>query len=123
LSFSERHQWSSPYCCHHRQLYKICYAHAFAIKSAEEAEMALFNHCCVYGVPSNIHTDNGSQYCNILISSLTNHFNIKHGLSIAYYNQESDIVERVNKEVNRHMRALVARPNQLDKHISMLPLV
>jgi transposase InsO family protein len=78
---------------------------------------------CVYGVPSNIHTDNGSQYCSIKISSLTNHFNIKHGLSIAYSKQESGNVERVNKEFNRHMRALMARPNQSDKWTFMLPLV
>jgi transposase InsO family protein len=97
--------------------------HASANTSAEEAAKALFNHCCVYGVPSNIHTDNGSQYCNMLISSLTNFFNIKHGLSIAYSKQESGIVERVNKEVNRHLRALVARPDQSNKWASMLPLV
>jgi transposase InsO family protein len=44
--------------------------------SAKAAGEALFNHCCTYGVPKMIHTDNGAQYVNSLISTLTNLFNI-----------------------------------------------
>jgi hypothetical protein len=97
--------------------------HASKDTSAEEAARALFNHSCVYGVPSNIHTDNGSQYCNSLIASLTQRFNIKHNLSIAYSKQQNGIVERVNKEVNRHLQMLTSRPNQSDKWVSLLPLI
>jgi hypothetical protein len=61
---------------------------------------AVFDHCCIYGVPKVIHTDNGSQYVNALISTLTKLFNVKHNLSIAYSSQENGICERVNREVN-----------------------
>ena len=39
--------------------------------TAKAAGTALFDHCCTYGVPKVIHTDNGSQYVNALISTLT----------------------------------------------------
>ena len=81
--------------------------HASLSIHAEEAGLALFTHCCTYGVPTTIHTDNGSQYCNQLIASLTQRFKIKHNLSIAYAKQENGIVERVNKEVNRHLQVYV----------------
>jgi transposase InsO family protein len=52
--------------------------------TARAAETALFDHCCIYGVPKVIHTDNGSQYVNALISKLTKLFNIKHNLSFVF---------------------------------------
>ena len=91
--------------------------------SAEEAAIALFKHCCVYGVPDIIHTDQGSQYCNSLISSLTACFKIKHELSIAYSKQQNGIVERVNKEVGRHLQMLCSVPEQSKTWASMIPLV
>ena len=97
--------------------------HASLSTTAEEAGLALFTHCCTYGVPNSIHSDNGSQYCNQLISSLTHRFQIKHNLSIAYSKQENGIVERVNKEVNRHLQMYCATPGQSNTWASILPLV
>jgi hypothetical protein len=44
--------------------------------SDKVAGKALFNHCCTYGVPKMIHTDNGAQYVNGLISTFTKLFKI-----------------------------------------------
>ena len=77
--------------------------------------------CMVW--PDSIHTDQGSQFCNILINSLTASFKIKHNLSIAYSKQENGIVERVNKEVNRHLTMLCSVPDQVKAWSYMLPLV
>jgi transposase InsO family protein len=41
---------------------------------ARAAGTALFDHCCTYGVPKVIHTDNGSQYVYALVSTLTKLF-------------------------------------------------
>ena len=102
---------------------RYCTLHGSASTSAEEAGTALFKHCCVYGVPDTIHTDQGSQYCNNLISSLTHSFKIKHDLSIAYSKQQNGVVERVNKEVNRHIQMLCSQPDQSKSWSDILPLV
>ena len=91
--------------------------------SAKAAGEALFNHCCTYGVPKMIHTDNGAQYVNSLISTLTNLFNIKHNLSIAYSSQENGICERANKEVGRHLQMLTVGQGRTEHWSSFLPLV
>ena len=91
--------------------------------TAKAAAEAFFNHCCTYGVPKVIHSDNGTQYVNILISDLTKMFNVKHNLSIAYSSQQNGICERVNKEVNRHLRMLTEGSNKTDIWSSFLPLV
>jgi transposase InsO family protein len=34
------------------------------VDTTARAGTALFDHCCIYGVPKVLHTDNGSQYVN-----------------------------------------------------------
>jgi transposase InsO family protein len=80
--------------------------HSCVDTTGRAAGTALFDHCCIYGVPKVIHTDNGSQNVNALISSLTKLFNVKHNLLIAYSSQENGICGRVNREVNRHLQML-----------------
>ena len=70
-----------------------------------------------------MHTDNGSQYVNILISTLSKLFNIKHQLSIAYSSQENGICERANKEVVRHLQMLTVGQNRTESWSKFLPLV
>jgi transposase InsO family protein len=74
-------------------------------------------------VPKVIQTDNGSQYVNALISTLTKLFNVKHNLSISYFSQENGICERVNREVNRHLQMLTVGQNKTTKWSFYLPLV
>jgi transposase InsO family protein len=57
--------------------------------------------------PSQIVTDNGPQFKNELTSALTDLLGSEHVFTFAYSKQENGLVERVNKEVMRHMRNII----------------
>ena len=54
-----------------------------------------------------IRSDRGSHFANDLIKEFLDLTGTPHNLTLAYSSQENAIVERVNKEVNRHLRGLV----------------
>ena len=54
-----------------------------------------------------IRSDRGSHFANDLIKDFLDLCGTPHNLTLAYSKQENAIVERVNKEVNRHLRGLV----------------
>ena len=57
--------------------------------------------------PSVITTDNGTQFKNELITALTTLLGTDHKFTFAYSKEENGLVERVNKEVMRHMRNII----------------
>ena len=61
-------------------------------------------YCCT---PSQILTDNGTQYCNALAEYLYEIMMTDHLTIMAYSHEENSIVERANREVNKHLRAIV----------------
>ena len=91
--------------------------------TAIPAANALIQWICRYGIPSQIVSDNGTQYSNELIKTISQLFNIDHHLIQAYSHEENAIVERANKEVGRHIRAIVQDKRILDTWSPMLPLV
>ncbi len=86
---------------------------------------ALLNHVCRYGTPMAIRSDRGTQFVNGIINQLLSLLQkIDHELSLAYSKELNAIVERANKEVMRHLTAII-----FDRRISevwcseCLPLV
>lgn len=75
--------------------------------TAKSAARALLQHVGRYGTPGLIKSDRGSQFVNNIISefSLLVITDQEHGL--AYSKEENSLVERANKEVMRHLRALI----------------
>jgi hypothetical protein len=71
-----------------------------------------------------IRSDRGIQFVNGIISQLLSLLQIDHELSLAYSKEQNAIVERANKEVMRHLTAII-----FDRRISevwsseYLPLV
>jgi hypothetical protein len=71
-----------------------------------------------------IRSDRGTQFVNGIINQLLGLLQIEHELSLAYSKERSAIVERANKEVMRHLTAII-----FDRRISevwsseYLPLV
>ena len=51
------------------------------------------------------------------------HTRTQHCLTLAYSKQENSIVERYNKEINRHIRALTFDNNSLTDYRFSLPFV
>jgi hypothetical protein len=71
---------------------------------AKECAHILFKHLCRFGVPDEILTDNGTQYINKELEDLFGLTERSHIRITPYSHQENGIVERVNKEVIRHLR-------------------
>ncbi len=78
-----------------------------------------------YGQPSQLLTDNGTQFVNMVIRELTSLAGIEHVTTLAYSKEENAIVERMNKEVMRHLRALIYDVNSISETAirEMLPMV
>jgi len=81
--------------------------------TALTAAKRIVEHIGRHGCPNTIQFDNGSQFCNELISEVITMIGTESIRTLAYSKEENAIVERANKEVVRHTRALVF---ELGKH-------
>ena len=75
--------------------------------TADETVFAIIDWCGRFGFPSEILTDGGTQFCNDLMKEL---FDILGTLQIVctpYSKEEQGMIERSNKEVGRHLRAMI----------------
>ena len=75
--------------------------------TAQSASECFLAHFGRFGSPNMIRSDRGSHFANDLIKEFLDLTGMPHNLTFAYSSQENAIVERVNKEVNRHLRGLV----------------
>jgi transposase InsO family protein len=92
--------------------------------SALVAARALLGHHGHYGVPHKIRTDWGSQYANDLIKRFCGLVGSETDLTTSYFKEENGIVERANKKVMRHLRAIVFDIRVTDHwSLDYLPLV
>jgi hypothetical protein len=91
--------------------------------TAESAAQAIFQWIGIFGIPSSIVSDNGTQYRNSLIQTLCKLAQIDHKFTHAYSKEENAIVERANKEVMRHLRAIVFDDVIKTNAFTYLPLV
>jgi len=74
---------------------------------AKEAVKALMSYIKTFGQPSQLLSDNGTQFANQVVDELCRILGTEFVRTVAHSHQENAIVERVNKEVLRHLRALV----------------
>jgi hypothetical protein len=54
-----------------------------------------------------IRSDRGPQFVNVIINQLLGLLQVEHELSLAYSKEQNAIVERANKEVMRHLTAII----------------
>ena len=91
--------------------------------TAISAATAVIEHFGRYGLPIEILTDQGPQYHNAVLEHLTHKLGVQHIITTPYSHQENGLVERVNKEVTRHLRNIVLDRRVKTEWSSMLPLV
>jgi hypothetical protein len=73
---------------------------------------------------SRCRSDQGTQFVNEVITQLLNMLGIDQEKTVAYSKEENAIVERANKEVMRHLRAIVFERKTYDTwSMDFLPLV
>lgn len=75
--------------------------------SALSAARALLQHTGRFGTPGVIRSDRGSQYVNNIIAEYSSLVVTTMEHTLAYSKEENAIVERCNKEVMRHLRAII----------------
>jgi len=76
---------------------------------------AMMQHVGTFSTPSQILTDNGTQFVNELVAELLKVIGVQHLTILAYSKEEVRIVERANREVMRHLRNLVFAHNEIAK--------
>ena len=83
----------------------------------------LLQHFGRFGNASQIIHDNGSQFENETIEEIIRLTGIEAIPILAYSSEENSIVERANKEVMRHLRAVIFDKNLIKKWEEYLPIV
>ena len=85
------------------------YCTLFPTKTTKASELAhaLLSHGCTFGVPDNIVSDKGPAFTSEVFRDLMLILGIKHHKTLTGSKEEAGIVERLNKEVMRHLRNLV----------------
>lgn len=92
--------------------------------SAKAAAKSLIQHVGRYGSPAIIRSDRGSQFVNGIIAEFSALTHTEHQVTMAYSKEENAIVERANKEVLRHLRAIIFhQKTQQNWGFDQLPLV
>ena len=92
---------------------------ATALSAAE----CLLEHFGCFGAPHQLRSDNGPHFVAEVIQEFHLLVGVKHTLRLAYSKQENAIVERYNKEINRHLRALTFENLSLIDYKRSLPFV
>ena len=75
--------------------------------TAENSAKVLIEYTSRYATPDRILTDNGKEYVNTIMKELAKLLYTRHLTILPYSHEENAIVERENKEVLRHLRAIV----------------
>jgi transposase InsO family protein len=91
--------------------------------SAASAADALLQHAGRYGIPSLLVSDGGSQYVNEIISAFLELMGTEHHITLAYSKQENGIIERGNKEILRHLKAIIFESKIIKRWGKDLPFV
>lgn len=91
--------------------------------SAKEAVRGLMDVMGRYGAPRMIRSDQGSQFTAHLVQEFVAVCETASKFTLPYRPQANGIVERVNGEVMRHLRALVFTGRLSEQWSSWLPLI
>ena len=84
---------------------------------------ALLEHFGRYGAPTYIRSDNGPQFISEVIKQFFKLIGTEQNLTTPYSSEENAIVERCNKEVNRHITAFTFDRTTTENYQEILPFV
>ena len=88
-------------------LSRYCTLHATKTTKANELARSLLGHVSIFGVPDDLVTDKGPAFASEVFKDLNLLLGIAHQKTLTGSKEEAGIVERLNKEVMRHLRNLI----------------
>ena len=91
--------------------------------TAKSATQCLLQHFGRFGAPAQIRSDNGPHFSAEVFRELLDAVGVRHCRTTPYSSEENSLVERANKEINRHIRALTYDNNSLESYKDSLPFV
>ena len=89
--------------------------------TALSAAQCLIQHIDRFGAPHQLRSDNGPHFIADVIRDLLSFVGTRHCLTLAYSKEENAIVERMSKEINRHIRSLTYDNTSLEDYKLALP--
>jgi hypothetical protein len=75
--------------------------------TALNAAKCLVQHCGRYGIPLSLRSDGAKAFLGDIVTHLLALLAVTPEVTMAYSHEENSIVERANKEVMRHLRAII----------------
>ena len=90
--------------------------------TGEEAARKLLSFIATFGCPTQMTSDQGSQFVNHIVKELMEFLGSDHVTSIAYSHEENAIVERSHRETMRNLRAQILDRSLEDRWSDCLPL-
>jgi transposase InsO family protein len=100
---------------------RFCTLHATKTTQASELAMKLLIHASFFGMPCRLTSDRGSSLTSNLIEDFTALVGTEHIKALAASKEELAIVERLNREIMRHLRNIVFDRQHYDNWSRMLP--
>lgn len=105
-----------------------CFSRFIELYPAEDtkavsAAKAVMHFAGRYGIPAQILSDNGTQFANSIMKEMEQLFGYEHKFTHPYSHEENAIVERANKEVMRHLDAIIFDTRTISQWFNYLPLV
>jgi len=97
--------------------------HPIADTSAESVADTLIQFTGRYKTPIRFTSDSGSNFTSELMKGLMSRLGADHQLTKAYSKEQNAIVERVNKEVVGHLKAIIFDKRVQTKWSKHLPIV
>ena len=91
--------------------------------TSQSTAESLLQHFGRFGGPRQLRSDRGPHFIAEVIEQFLTLLGVEHELTLAYSKEENAIVERFNKEINRHLRALTFDNLSSDNYKQSLPFV
>jgi len=91
-------------------------------KTATSVGGALLNWCTTYGVPEEVVTDQGKEFCNSSIKDLWDRLKVKHQTTTPYHPRSNGQAERFNRSMCEYLDKMMDKEKaKLGEWISFIP--